>query len=286
MNNYLFGITLTLIGTAINNFGIVLQKQRVNHFEQLKSVNASNLSPNYFKDIWWDLGIFMQVVLCVPFFLIAVGYIGITLAQPLGNAGVLFLVLGLVWGLHERLQLMEWFGVCILIVGMILIGVGGVEGTITFFSFLKPLPQYIFYMFMASTLIVLLFCIIIGKKFSRILPTIWGFGSGLCYAFVSLGMQLISLYLNDQTYRDSFWFLILGLILTIGGTISAIYLTQEAFKRSQAINIIPFAQIPINILPVIAGIFIFGQILQYPYYFIIGLMLIIIASSFLARLQK
>jgi drug/metabolite transporter (DMT)-like permease len=286
LTNTLLGIGLTLLGTAINNFGIVIQKHRVNFHQNLSASNNIQSNPNYLKDIWWDLGIFMQVVLCVPFFLMAVGYIGITLAQPLSNAGVIFLVFGLVWGIHEQLHRIEWVGVVLLIFGMISIGIGGVDGVITFEIFQSSKSQFYFRIYIIISLVLLFICIILGKTVPKILPSQYGFASGICYALVSLGMQLISLNLTDQLYSNRFMYLGFGLLYVIGGTICAIYLTQTAFKQSQAINIIPFAQIPMNFLPVFAGLFIFGQTLQNSVFFIGGLILIILATSFLARFQN
>jgi drug/metabolite transporter (DMT)-like permease len=284
MNPTLLGITLTLIGTALNNFGIVIQKLRVNFHQQHSS--GTNIPINYFKDLWWVLGIAMQVIICVPFFLLAVGYIGITLAQPLGNAGIIFLVLGLVGWLHEKLHRIEWFGIFFLIIGMIAIGVGGVEGTVTFMMFLSPNSQKYFYIFMLGAGILLCGALFIGKTSKKLRPALWGFGSGICYSFVSLGMQIISLFITDIQANPPLVYLIIGLIFVVGGTVGAIFLTQDAFKLSQAVNIVPFAQIPMNLLPVIAGLYIFNQSLLYPSFFLTGLVLIIIASSFLARLQQ
>lgn len=91
------GITLTLAGAFINNFGIVLQKRQINLKAPPDAQEKSMMDIGQFlKDPIWILGILMQTILYLPFLLLAYDFIGITLLQPLSNAGIIFLVLGLI----------------------------------------------------------------------------------------------------------------------------------------------------------------------------------------------
>ncbi|MHA1131039.1 MAG: hypothetical protein ACTSQQ_09535, partial [Candidatus Helarchaeota archaeon] len=76
-----------------------------------------------------------------------------------------------------------------------------------------------------------------------------------------------------------------GSIGAVIGTIFGLLMAQEAFKRGQAINIIPFTQITINLLPILAGIFVFGQAITSPLFFWPGVLSIIIGASLLSRFQ-
>ena len=258
MSNYVLGITMTLLGTAINNFGLVLQKWRINR--RISSVGTKTVNPDiskpqapspdavtdlkgYLRDPWWILGILMQVIFCVPFYFLALEYIGLTLAQPLSNAGVIFLVMGLVFGVKERLRPIEIGGMVLLILGMVLVGMGGVTGEITLASFLSPPAQQAFWL---MNIFLLVFCVIGGLciwKIPRIRVMALALLSGCFYALVSIGSQIVVIVLDDLSSGISIILLIYGIIAFLLGTIFAILCTQEAFKRSQAVNIIPFSQL-------------------------------------------
>ena len=132
MGSIWVGIVSIFIGSFLNYTGIILQKKQVN---QLKAEKPNEESPDelriYLKDKVWILGILMQTILCMPFLLFGLQILGITLAQPLANGCVVFLVIGAVLILKEKLTEIEYGGIFILIVGMILIGFGGVSGEIT-----------------------------------------------------------------------------------------------------------------------------------------------------------
>ena len=87
---FIFGIIIALIGAAINNFGVVLQKRQVNIKSPPESEdkNISDIT-NFFKDPIWILGILMQTIIYLPFLIIAMDILGVTLAQPLSNAGLI-----------------------------------------------------------------------------------------------------------------------------------------------------------------------------------------------------
>jgi drug/metabolite transporter (DMT)-like permease len=134
----ILGILSMLTGAAINNLGIVLQKRQVNlrsgrgDKRQLSDIGL------FLRDPVWVLGIVMQTLLIWPFFLYALDTIGVTLAQPLSNSGIIVLVLGLVYFLGEKLKRTEALGVVLLVLSMISIGLGGVSGDITQQSVLNP----------------------------------------------------------------------------------------------------------------------------------------------------
>ena len=63
----------------------------------------------------------------------------------------------------------------------------------------------------------------------------------------------------------------------------ALIATQEAFKKYQAINSIPFSQLAMNLLAIMAGIFVFQQVISFPLLFWTGVFLIMGGATLLAR---
>jgi hypothetical protein len=108
---------------------------------------------------------------------------------------------------------------------------------------------------------------------------------GNIYSMVSISMQWFQLGVAEFSHALGLLILILGIGGAIAGTILGIITAQEAYKRGQAIWTIPFMQIIINILPVLAGIFVFAQTITNLVFFWIGIGCIIVGGSMLARFE-
>jgi drug/metabolite transporter (DMT)-like permease len=206
--------------------------------------------------------------------------------QPLSNAGIIILVLGLVYFLKERLKRSEALAVGVLILGAISIGMGGVTGEITQASFLRP-DVLAAFAFLTTVLLVLAAVLVaMGVSVAKTRLVALGLLAGLSYASVSLSMQILSLALENVSSLVALLMLIFGLTGTVIGTVCGILTTQEAFKRSRAIAIIPFVQITMNLIPILAGLWVFGQTLLQPLFFWVGVVGIIVAATLLARFQE
>jgi drug/metabolite transporter (DMT)-like permease len=288
MSNTLLGIFFVICGGAIINFGVVLQKRQINIRTKQQLPLEPNITQNdlksYFKDPLWILGILMQTILSLPFIFLGLDYLGPSLAQPLSNACIIFLVLGLIFVLKESIKRIEIIGIVILILGMIAIGLGGVTGIITLSAFLEEkVTIFWIFMFIVTVFVVGFFILSKNKKFFLIS---YGLLIGLFYSIVTISMQLFLLSFEDLSLSIAKLMLIGGVLGLILATIIAVILSQNAFKRGQAINIIPFSQITMNLVPIIAGIIIFEQIVTNTLVFWIGTLLIIVGASFLARFQN
>ncbi|MBD3227055.1 MAG: hypothetical protein GF329_02620 [Candidatus Lokiarchaeota archaeon] len=285
--NLIIGILLGVLGAAINNFGIVLQKRQVNIKIDIENIEENSLKlTNFLKDPLWILGILGQTILYLPFLIFAMDLIGVTLLQPISNSGITFLVAGLILLIGERIKRSEIFGIIILIFGVITVALGNVIGDITLGSFLSYNSIISFWIFFFIIIILSIISIVFILTNKKTQLAFLGFLSGLFYALVSISLQIFILALFELSSPLSILILILGIMGALIGTILGIYTTQEAFKKGQAINIIPFSQISMNIIPILAGIFVFGQVILAPIFFWIGVISIIIAASLLARFQK
>ncbi|HUX99012.1 MAG TPA: hypothetical protein VMV49_05625 [Candidatus Deferrimicrobium sp.] len=285
LGEILLGILLGLIGAFINNWGVVLQKRQVNIKAPPEAADKTigDIS-QFLKDPVWVLGILMQTIFYLPFLIIAYDLITITLLQPISSAGIIFLVIGLIIFLNEKLRKKsEYLGIGILIFGIFIIAFGMIPVSPTIDTFLSSLMPFwiIFGFILISSLIALVFIF----KSKKIQLMLLGFIIGNCYAFVAISMQIFSLGIFDLGHPLGLLLLILGIVGAIAGTVFGIITTQEAFKRGQAINVIPFMQISVNVIPILAGLYVFGQTITIPFFFWAGVIAIIIGASMLARFQ-
>jgi len=284
LSDTVIGVILALIGAFINNFGVVLQKRQVNIKVPPEMKDKTIMDINKFlKDPLWDLGILMQTVVYLPFLLLSYGFIGITLVQPISNAGLIFLILGLFLMLNERFKYkIEYSGMGILIFGVVIIAFGGVIGKITIDIFLANLPNFwILFSIVLALSGVSVFMIIKNKaRFP-----FFGILLGNIYSMVSISMQWFQLGIAEFSHVLGLFILVLGIGGAVAGTVFGIITAQEAYKRGQAIWTIPFMQITINIFPVLAGIYVFAQTITYLFFFWLGIICIIIGGSMLARFE-
>jgi len=289
MGDIVLGVILILTGGAINNFGIVLQKRQVNLYKQYreeKSEKNQEVKPDsYAKDWIWMLGILMQVLLAVPFLFLGLDELGLTLAQPLSNACIIFLVIGLVVVVKERMRKQEIIGAALLVGGMIAVGAAGVTGSMSLNEFLSSKLVF-FGLFVLGIAGIVVALIVMMKYIQKIKIAAMGLLSGTIYSIVSISTQTLMLSFEDLSQIGTIVMLILSALGVIVGTIAAIWVTQEAFKISRAINFVPWGQITINIIPIFAGLMVFGQTIVNPAIFGIGAAAIIIAASLLARFQE
>ncbi|MHA1276215.1 MAG: hypothetical protein ACTSQI_00895 [Candidatus Helarchaeota archaeon] len=281
----IIGILLALMGAFINNFGVVLQKRQVNIKTPPETIKKDILDiGQFFKDPLWVLGIAMQTILYLPFLLLAFDFLKITMVQPISNAGIIFLVLGLILLVNETLQKRsEYLGLGLLVFGVISIALGAIPIEVTIDAFLLNSLTFwsIIIVIIVSSVVLLLLIL----KIKKIQLMFMGLIIGNCYAIVALSLQILDLGINDAGHALAALFIILGSIGAVIGTIFGLLMAQEAFKRGQAINIIPFTQITINLLPILAGIFVFGQAITSPLFFWPGVLSIIIGASLLSRFQ-
>jgi len=289
MGDIVLGVILILTGGAINIFGIVLQKRQVILYKQYreeKSEKNQEVKPDsYAKDWIWMLGILMQVLLAVPFLFLGLDELGLTLAQPLSNACIIFLVIGLVVVVKERMRKQEIIGAALLVGGMIAVGAAGVTGSMSLNEFLSSKLVF-FGLFVLGIAGIVVALIVMMKYIQKIKIAAMGLLSGTIYSIVSISTQTLMLSFEDLSQIGTIVMLILSALGVIVGTIAAIWVTQEAFKISRAINFVPWGQITINIIPIFAGLMVFGQTIVNPAIFGIGAAAIIIAASLLARFQE
>ncbi len=286
MAEILFGMLSVFVGAAINNLGIVLQKRQINLKESNEQGEGSLSLGLYLKDPIWILGIIMQTVLVWPFFVFGLSIVGVTLAQPLSNSGIIILIVGLIYFLNERLHRSEGFGAILLVSGVIAIGVGGVVGEVSQQSFLNETSIFYFLWFLVLIVILLVALIILMKLVRVSRPAILGLLAGICYAVVSISMQVFTIAIEDLTSLLTLFLFAFGLTGTVIGTVFGILTTQEAFKQNRAVSIIPFMQITMNLIPILAGIWVFNQQITQPLFFWTGIICIMTGASLLARFQE
>ena len=260
----LIGIFAALAAAFFAQFGLVIQKKRVNTLE--KRFAETGIKKAYAADPVWLLAIFMNVVLAVICNSVANAKIGIALSVPIFNGGIVFLVIGLVLICKEKLTKLNYFAVFLLVAGLILAGCGDVTGTPTVSVFKENLIPFALFMGMIAL----------------------GVLAG-CFMTLNLLMgQIIPLAVEAAAAKEWLWAAVfVALIVFFGGagTLGNIFCNQKAFKNGNAINYLPIVIAIQNILPVIVGVFVLRQEIGRVFCFYPGLLLIIAGAVLLSDMQ-
>ncbi|NVM31208.1 MAG: hypothetical protein HWN65_20385 [Candidatus Helarchaeota archaeon] len=262
---------------------MVLQKRQVNLKSTPDSAEQSTASGSKFsKDPIWILSILMQAVFPIPLAFLAFMFIGIALAQPLASASIVFLVLGLMLMLGERLKSkLEYLGLVILTFGIIGIALSGIGGPITLGLFLST--QINFWILFSIIIALAMTSLILAIKIPKIKLICLGVLAGCCSAVGSVLFQSTSLAILELSHPSAILVLVLGILGVIASIVLYFLVSQEAFKQGKAIKFIPSLYGSMNVLAVFAGLFVFQQSISNFIFFWVGLPLIIAGVSLLAR---
>ena len=279
-----FGISMALLAAFFAQFGLVIQKKRVNTLEARFA--QTEIRKPYAADPIWLTAIFMNVVLAVICNSIANSQIGIALAVPIFNGGIVFLVIGLVLICKEKLTKLNLLAVFLLIIGLVLVGCGEVTGIPTVAVFRQNIAAFL--IFIAALAILGAAAFIIQKKSKKLMIIALGVLAG-CFMTLNLLMgQIIPLAVEAAAAGETTWFLIFTALIVIfggGGTVGNILCNQKAFKNGNAINYLPIVIAIQNILPVIVDVSVLQQTVGRIWCFYPGLLLIIVGAALLSKMQ-
>lgn len=280
----IFGIFMALLAAFFAQFGLVIQKKRVNTLEARFA--RTGIKKTYAADPIWLTAIFMNVVLAVICNSVANAQIGIALAVPVFNGGIVFLVIGLVLICGEKLTKLNLFAVFLLIAGLILTGCGEVSGTPTVAVFRENMVSFL--IFMAALAVLGTAAFVVQKKSKKLMIIALGVLAG-CFMTLNLLMgQIIPLAVEAAAAKEILWvFIFIALIIVFGGggTVGNILCNQKAFKNGNAINYLPIVIAIQNILPVIVGLAVLQQSVGRIWCFYPGLLLIIAGAALLSKMQ-
>lgn len=287
------------------NIGVALQKKGLMdglpELDLQGGVSAFSSSfIKYFRNKSWTIGFILGIAGWIPY-VIAQGFVGIIIVQPLQNVGLIVMVICANRMLHEKITLIEIAAIALLIFSTVLIALSEISSAyINLYSFILPLLIFL----LVISLIVII-SILIGKKLKEkniaslfkiivagLLFSLGGlFGNILAQAYVDASINMLSPFGWAEVLFGVFWFehshlwAFLGFYGLIAFNFIGIIYQNNGMQKGKAVVLWPI-QTSINlIVPIIGGFIVFYQkILNLPL-FLIGIILIFIATLLLSRTQ-
>ncbi len=260
--DYIIGVACGILGGLLNQGGQLLQKKVVNDIRHDNPQNG--FMRRLLRNPLWLLGMVVGLGGGTAGYMFAQSLIGPALSPGLMASGLILLAIGSVRLNHEELNAAEVTGIILMILGILCLGlselsINAVEVRSTLADRLSQIRIAIF------TACLFLACLVsrglaLRSKDRKGLLTALGNGFLACLSdfWINPFLALIVIVLTGRgTFTQTFAFGMAALILTFTASVIT-WQNQIAFKYAQASNIIPFAQVPIQISPVVVYFFIFA----------------------------
>ena len=288
--HYLVGVVCGIIGGLLNQGGQLLQKKVVN------DIRFDNPSQGFMRRLLrsplWVGGFVIGLCGGTAGYMVAQSLIGPALSPGLMASGLILLSIGSVRLNHEELNRAEITGIILMIIGILCLGLS--ELSINATQVRTTLADHSSQIRIALFTAGLYFCCLVSRSLSfwmksrRGLLIALGNGFLACLSdfWINPLLALIVLVLAGHgTTLQVIIFIMASIILVFTASVIT-WQNQIAFKYAQASNIIPVAQVPIQISPIIVYFFIFALTPPHTisiYLILSGTLLTIIAGLLLGR---
>jgi len=291
--HYLTGVALGIFGGILTQFGQLLEKRAVNQ------VRKDSLENGFFRRLVkspvWVSGVIFGLGGGTAAYMLAQSMIGPALTPGLMASGLVVLAVGSVRMNQETLNTSEIIGIGLMIIGILFLGLSGlainpgqVRATLANQTALQRIAVFTASFLLLSFATRSLAPRIKNRK-GMLIALANGFLSCLSDFWINPLLALVVIVLYGHSTPSQFIiFFIAALILTMCATVIT-WQNQLAFKYAQASNVVPVAQVPIQIAPILVYFFIFA--LTPPnsisvFYILIGTILTIVAGFLLGRRQE
>jgi drug/metabolite transporter (DMT)-like permease len=291
--HYLTGVVLGIFGGILTQFGQLLEKRAINQIR--KDSQQLGFFRRLVKNPIWVLGVIFGLGGGTAAYMLAQSMIGPALTPGLMASGLVILAVGSVRMNREILNTSEIIGVGLMILGILSLGLSGlainslqVRITLANQNALQRIAAFTVSFFILSFITRSLAPRIKNRK-GMLIALANGFLSCLSDFWINPLLALVAIVLYSHSTPTQFIiFAIAALILILCATIIT-WQNQLAFKYAQASNVVPVAQVPIQIAPILVYFFIFA--LTPPssisvFYIFTGTILTIVAGFLLGRRQE
>jgi hypothetical protein len=246
---YWLGIITGLLTGLFDNLGAVFQKKAINALPEGRKVGKHLL-----RNRTWLFGFFQTQVLTTIFFFVTVALIGPTLEPGLSGAGLVFLAVGSLRILRERIKASEMIGILLMVAAifclafsMLRIDMSSLE-SLSEINFLIRVTVFTGIVVLASVMFV-----VMRRNPRRGKATLYALDSGLMFVlsnfwtgiFVGLFATVI---IGDYVLGELGLFVSAAIILPTSNYLG-IYRMQKAYEFGPASKMKPTQQVPIQIAP-------------------------------------
>ncbi|NHJ20819.1 MAG: hypothetical protein EAX91_07760 [Candidatus Lokiarchaeota archaeon] len=284
---YWFGVLLAILGGCAHYSGLILEKSVIN-----KMPIEVKLMKNLIKKPQWLLAIFIRFGVGSILFIFAQVLIGPAITPGLMASGLIILAVGSIKILNERLKLVEFVAIIVMIIAVVSIGLSNLSIAIAEENLLDP--AFLIRMITTSSIFGIICTLfqVIQNKYSNIASILLALISGLMLSLNNFWItpfiwSLMNLLSGNFNLGIILLFLVSIGILIIANIFGVIKMAQ-GFRLGRASYLAPIQNVPVQLAPSILYFIVF--LMEPPnlvsiILFILGVTLIILSSFFLGRRQ-
>jgi len=247
----IFGVLMAAVAAFCMNYGIFLSKREVDQLPMLGAHGTLKTIKAFVTSRPWLKAQGLQL-LAGLLHVVAIGLAPLSIVEPIGAAGICFLVILSVIYLGERAQLSDWLGIAVILAGIVLLGITLVRPSEAF-SY-RPIVTW-FFIIVLGALAIRSFYIAFSRK-GKDTSGFAGIGLGV---LIGLNAVLIKLAWNDignlwhlyhlgSLWRSSY------AVLAFVGSLSAQVFFQVTLQRGRALVIVPLVTGLSNMIPIMVGV--------------------------------
>ncbi len=248
--NLAFGISVAAAAAFCMNYGIFMAKREVDRLPRLGVHSFFHTFKIFITSRRWLQAQGLQFM-AGGLHVLAIALAPLSVVEPIGAAGVIFLVVLTVIYLREKADWIDWVGVSVIVLGLVLLGLSMVKATQPF-SY-RPVVAWFFIVFLLA---VVAFSFFVAFRRRGSCSVVAGLGLGV---LIGLNAVLIKLTIHDVStlyhqYRlaafvhSSFFF------LAVAGSITAQVFFQMVLQRGKAMLTVPLLTGFSNMIPIMVGV--------------------------------
>ena len=274
-------IALSVVATSCYQFGTVLQKIGADRMPRLGlTMRQRGVYRAFLRSPIWMAGVAIMTTGWV-FFLKALANAPVSIVQPVLGFGLVLLALFSVVWLRERLRPVEWGGVALMVVGVVLLGISGTSPS-------HARAEVSFSALLAVSLVLigaLAAAVPLGRSGRAVpLPVVLGFGAGVLIGLGALYAKGVFLSL-DAGLPWLAWLVFVPamMIANVGG----LWVQQAGFQQGRALIVVSMNAVTNKVITIVGGMVTLGELLPTEPALaaarVIGFVLILIGTVMLAR---
>jgi drug/metabolite transporter (DMT)-like permease len=260
--SYIIGVAVGILAGILTQFGQLLEKQAVNQVR--KDSTGGGFFLRLLKNRVWLFGVLFGLFGGTALYMVAQSMIGPALTPGLMASGLIVLVIGSVRMNQETLNASEITGIGLMILGIVLLGLSElginqtqVRATLANDDALRRIAAFTAVLFILSFVVRRTAERVIGRK-GMLIALTNGFLACLSDFWINplLALFVIVLTGSGSTLQNTIFVLAALILMTTASTIT--WQNQLAFKIAQASNVVPVAQVPVQIAPILVYFYIFA----------------------------
>lgn len=291
--HYITGVILGIFGGCLTQFGQLLEKRAVNQYRIDSQENG--FFRRLVKSPVWLSGVFFGLGGGTVAYMLAQSLIGPALTPGLMASGLVVLAVGSVRMNRETLNTSEIIGIVLMILGILALGLSGlainltqVRTTLADRSALQRIAVFTISFFLMSFITRSLASRITNRR-GMLIALANGFLSCLSDFWINPLLAFIAIVLLGHSTPSQFIIFTIASVILVMVASTVTWTNQLAFKYAQASNVVPVAQVPIQISPILVYFLIYA--LTPPnsisvVYILAGTVLTIVAGFLLGRRRE